>query len=92
MLRLGSEATLGGWQHFRGESQRSGLQIIIDLPALSFSVARIAGSSLREVMDSIGAISCCFFSNFSILVIYFLIYFSYYNLLFQAGNRQAPAG
>lgn len=81
----------GGWQHFRGESQPSGLQIIIDLPALSFSVARIAGSSLREVMDSTDAISSCFlFSHLSILVIYFLIHFSYQNLLFQARNKQAP--
>lgn len=46
----------GGWQHFRGESQPAGLQTIIDLPALSFSVACTAGSSLRGVMDSTGAI------------------------------------
>lgn len=93
MLQLGLEATLGGWQHFRGESQPSGLQIIIDLTALSFSVARTAGSSLRGVMDSTGAISSySLFSHLSITAIYFLIYFSYYNLLVQARNRQAPPG
>lgn len=93
VLQLGLEATLGGWQHFRGEFQPSGLQTIIDLPALSFSVARSAGSSLRGVMDSTGAISSCFlFNHLSIIIIYFLIYFSYYNVLFQARNRQAPPG
>lgn len=56
MLQLGLEATHGGWQHFRGESQPAGLQTIIDLPALSFSIACTAGSSLRGVMDSTGAI------------------------------------
>lgn len=93
MLQLGLEATLGGWQHFRGESQLSGLQIIIDLTALSFSVARPSGSRLRGVMDSTGAISSWFlFSHLSIIVLYFLIYFSYYNLLFQARNRQGAPG
>lgn len=93
VLQLGLEATLGCWQHFRGESQPSGLQIIIDLPALGFSVACTAGSSLREEMDSTGAISSHFlFSHLSIMAIYFLICFSYYNLLFQARNRQASPG
>lgn len=93
LLQLGLEATLGCWQHFRGESQLSGLQIIIHLSALSFSVAHTAGCSLREEMDSIGAISSHFlFSHLSIMAIYFFICFSYYDLLFQVRNRQAPPG